>query len=89
MEKIIRHSAETAARIDMSFITRNNARNSSYSNVKKFYNTLKSDVPPLDSFFSKANAKKKSGFNENEKFSTEPGFTQEVEEQGKKEKCFT
>lgn len=32
--------------------------------------------------------KKKSGFNENEKFSTEPEFTQEVEEQGKKEKCF-
>lgn len=26
---------------------------------------------------------KKSGLNENEKFSTEPGFTQEVEEQGK------
>ena len=32
---------------------------------------------------------KKSGFNENEKFSTEPGFTQEVEEQGNKKKCFT
>lgn len=58
MEKIIRHSAETAARIDMSFITRNNARNSSYSNIKKFYNTLKSDVPPLESFCSKANGEK-------------------------------
>lgn len=88
MEKIIRHSAETAARIDMSFITRNNARNSSYSNIKKFYNTLKSDVPPLESFGSKANGEKER-LNENEKFSTEPGFTQEVEEQGKKEKCFT
>ena len=32
---------------------------------------------------------KKSGLNKNEKFSTEPGFTQEVEEQGKKEKCLT
>ena len=58
MEKIIRHSAETAARIDMSFITRNNARNSSYSNIKKFYNTLKSDVPHLESFCSKANGEK-------------------------------